>query len=1388
MDDNIGIMEYLTKSTHLLSFNKLSPDDFSRLCFWIVEYDPTFSKAELYDGTGDKGRDVIATKIVNKDYLELWYFQCKNYKKASFSHFEKDLIKISLHSKNHNDFKPDVIVFVTGCNVSPYSKDKTKASGKEKGFNNIIFWDHVKLDKCTKSNPKILSEFFNIQSQDFRYLPKSFHKDIDHYSIQQFSNTLFHKCPSLPEDYISRTKWMDTLNNAFKEKPFAYLYGYPKVSKTSIAAEFVTAQSNIQYYWYNFKGNNSYDSYINNFTTFLKNIGNSTQDPKKKHKHDYNLSQLIREALHNCSELLLVLDDVHLVSSKHALNDLLYLIIQTFPQRLRVLLISETKAGFEDSDWWLISNSFVINGFNADEIKLLYCKESLDLKGFTKSTYELIQYHTKGHPLLVKSYLEELKSSGISPLDFVLDSTIHPVDWLGQENKFREHIQSKVYNTLLSDETEKLLFNRLSALIYPFTYDQAEVLSYIEPKIEHPKYVFNSLKSKILEPLSESDYEVPLLFKNIGKYSLSKDEESDIYKSIGHHLSSITDNQIEYLSALRGYQYLLFAEEYSKALKGISFLISLSIYHNEHDALRTTLEDCGHLTIHEKNIKTEEILNFYTSIAFGFLVIKEFSSAKRIIDKIRSIKDIDKERNTNEVFQAVLFQYFGFVVFNKDYFLEAFEKILLSASNSKLPISTDSTNNLINTAIVLSCTKASSGGIFIIADIFKIAEKYQDVAFPSALDFAELPYDFFYMLVHELFSGFQKRTLNPETDLNIVITSLNDIRNIFKNVDYHLGYLLITKLMGSLLVSFGTNHKQARTLLKTAHKLLYYYPDITIETAEIEAEILTDLADSHFESTNYACAVEYYDKAISTKRHNQKWNFLLFHSLRRGGISKYHQGSNDDALLSFFEGLRHTYKHENKYNEYGFQILGEIVVFYINQDNMDKAIQTLCVMVRYIPKISNDKSMILFGHTLGWIGQYISKDEGEPITLDNGEEFTKPYFEFFTKNISLEEFQGTITALYSMIGTALYKLGYKNKASHWFKKVVNSETSTYIDKSAFFVSLFTLSDIYINCGQLLKAIKLGIKQLIKAKRGHPIATPDGEELNMFTTVQDQILLPICNSMLKNHKDTDKKSESEQFLLDFVKLADNSEALEHEKVLSLAKTSLGIFYYIHQEEEKGNKWLTEGYALAKKNDYSQVTVQADIWKNFLFTKEIYNLAAYFVENCKTMLSIIQLEGNSDNFKNSFVKQFCRAWNDLAIPEDYLPNHENQSQIIYDAVHSQDLNESMVFHRLCEICIIGLSLINEKELVISISEYLIKKIDFCTKASAIEILSKYCESKKKIAVSMMNTNIEDLIKVCEESICFIKQYIIESDNKNNDLLTFAKAMIRELTIMSGGLTEE
>jgi len=153
VDDNwTGISHpRITRTTHVLPFDKLSPRDFERLCLWLVEREG-YERAEYLGAAGsEQGRDVVAWQEG-----ELWAFQCKRVRSFGPKNALKEIEKVL---NLPQDQRPVGLVFLITCNVSANTRQKAHARCKQAGLK-CHFWVGAELDEKVKRHPDIKQEFF----------------------------------------------------------------------------------------------------------------------------------------------------------------------------------------------------------------------------------------------------------------------------------------------------------------------------------------------------------------------------------------------------------------------------------------------------------------------------------------------------------------------------------------------------------------------------------------------------------------------------------------------------------------------------------------------------------------------------------------------------------------------------------------------------------------------------------------------------------------------------------------------------------------------------------------------------------------------------------------------------------------------------------------------------------------------------------------------------------------------------------------------------------------------------------------------------------------------------------------------------------------------------
>jgi hypothetical protein len=142
-----------TGSSHTLPFDKLSPRDFERLCFWLVHREG-FRPVEHLGAAGkDQGRDIVA-------WLQdqCWAFQCKRVRSFHPAEAETEVDKVLGLPE---DLRPAVLVFLVTCDVSAETRHRARA--RCAGKMDCHFWALTELDEKAKRYEDVLREFFSIE-------------------------------------------------------------------------------------------------------------------------------------------------------------------------------------------------------------------------------------------------------------------------------------------------------------------------------------------------------------------------------------------------------------------------------------------------------------------------------------------------------------------------------------------------------------------------------------------------------------------------------------------------------------------------------------------------------------------------------------------------------------------------------------------------------------------------------------------------------------------------------------------------------------------------------------------------------------------------------------------------------------------------------------------------------------------------------------------------------------------------------------------------------------------------------------------------------------------------------------------------------------------------
>ncbi len=149
----------MSRSTHKLHFDALSPQDFERLCFWLVRREGYERVEYLGEAGNDRGRDVTAWK---ED--RLWVFQCKRVQKFGLATAKAEIQKLrnlpAIDQLRPLPFieQPDELVFVVSRKVGVDLREKIREAWGD--ASTCHFWSSAELDERVKRHPEIIEEFF----------------------------------------------------------------------------------------------------------------------------------------------------------------------------------------------------------------------------------------------------------------------------------------------------------------------------------------------------------------------------------------------------------------------------------------------------------------------------------------------------------------------------------------------------------------------------------------------------------------------------------------------------------------------------------------------------------------------------------------------------------------------------------------------------------------------------------------------------------------------------------------------------------------------------------------------------------------------------------------------------------------------------------------------------------------------------------------------------------------------------------------------------------------------------------------------------------------------------------------------------------------------------
>src|ERR1051325_3251207 len=146
---DMGKPNIITTRT-VLPYDLLSPAEFERLCYWLLEKEGYSRVQHLGDAGSDQGRDVSAYEHTGTGEA-LTYFQCKRYNQISASILTAEVDKYIELMSSDPAKRPEQIIFVTNARISDQIREKVRKYCADRDLA-CDFWARTELDFRVKAH------------------------------------------------------------------------------------------------------------------------------------------------------------------------------------------------------------------------------------------------------------------------------------------------------------------------------------------------------------------------------------------------------------------------------------------------------------------------------------------------------------------------------------------------------------------------------------------------------------------------------------------------------------------------------------------------------------------------------------------------------------------------------------------------------------------------------------------------------------------------------------------------------------------------------------------------------------------------------------------------------------------------------------------------------------------------------------------------------------------------------------------------------------------------------------------------------------------------------------------------------------------------------------
>jgi len=848
--------------------------------------------------------------------------------------------------------------------------------------------------------------------------------------------------PLLPQKLSMREALVENLILKLNSSSLLHIQGEMGTGKTQLCNLIIkNIKKNI--YWFRVQ---EYKEQLKTFIIELNNLINNSQG--------YKLFKLFSKDLNIEGSSVLVLDDLPNLAELKIEEDFIQLAITCEKNNIKIISSSNHVLPDRINQYTRFIESVHIPLLMDEEIIELL--DSYQAPDKIKSYAKLINIFTDGHPKLVIPTINYLQSNGWK-IDF--DNFL--------KNKFIENelqnFQKILDKTVVDNQTKELVY-RLNNIGRTVTSDEIQLVSSIEPRIEHPFAKLATLLDVWIFKESDSEYLLSSLLYKLGSKNLDFKVEENINLVLGHNI--FNKNELNPYEISKGINYYIKAKEVNTA--------TFRLFQALHSAM------------YIDDISEDDMFHLHSYWVYTSLPVDIEIGMQLLLRTAQIILNNMFGNDTQNLYEDYL-------------------KIELEVINTK-------TSNPYT--LILSYMLFSNKNYKALEYSLKLNEKMNSYSIDERTKIG-LPFEYEGIPVEAIFIfNFNILTSLDEFKKWIEAIKKIDVKKLRQLFDSELGiqsvqslqYILETKLIKGtqslelqelyiLLIGFS-EYMYSCNILNSWASLISSAVKCLIEEDKLdEAYILVKsallksanddttliityyLAMRYVDKEKYDKALELYTKVIDIEE--TLFEATLIDSLTYAPIAFALQGEYPKAKI-YIEKVLSIYKNIENYDEVTLsRLYGEYSIILWNLDLKHKCLLACEEVLFLIEKNSDDidegwkVSEVILGHCLGYYHSILTRGVA-PEIIEDGSKYVCPENRFYLytgDNVHISYDTNKQFLLYYNLYDSLYQLNDKNRGVTYLHKSFELSKKSSLES----YKIFLYQDIYLvenNFVEYFKVIKL----------------------------------------------------------------------------------------------------------------------------------------------------------------------------------------------------------------------------------------------------------------------------------------------------------------------------